>query len=448
LTFSSSPWIIPHTLQAGRLQEVDIMRERKKVVLAYSGGLDTSVILKWLVEKGYEVICFVGNVGQRDDFNAVNDKALKTGASKVFVHDLRREFVTDFIFPALWGNAIYESRYLLGTSLARPLIARAQMEVAAQECARYVSHGATGKGNDQVRFELTFYALDPSIKIISPWKDSDFLGQFKGRSDMIAYAEKHGIPVKAQRSKPYSEDENLMHISHEAGILEDPGFIAPDEVYSLTTSPKAAPDRETTVEIEFRNGLPIRVRNLDDKHEECDPLALFEYLNRLGCENGIGRMDMVENRFVGIKSRGIYETPGATILWTAHRDLEAIAMDKEVMRLRDMLTPKFSEVIYNGFWYSPEMDFLFAAFAKSQEAIDGTVTMKLYKGNAYAVARHSPTSLYNQDLSSMEVEGGFDQTDSRGFININAQRLKAHNLVLHKERPFDWRRGILRQNDR
>jgi argininosuccinate synthase len=425
--------------------EGDIMSEQKKVVLAYSGGLDTSVILKWLVEKGYEVICFVGNVGQREDFEAVKEKAIKTGASKVFVADLRHEFVTDFIFPALWGNAIYESRYLLGTSLARPLIARAQMEVAAQEGARYVSHGATGKGNDQVRFELTFYALDPSIKVIAPWKDPEFLGQFKGRSDMIAYAEKYGIPVKAQRSKPYSEDENLMHISHEAGILEDPGFIAPDEVYSLTSSPKAAPDKETTIEIEFKDGLPVCVRNLVDKHEVREPLALFEYLNKLGCENGIGRMDMVENRFVGIKSRGIYETPGATILWAAHRDLEAIAMDKEVMRLRDTLVPKFSEVIYNGFWYSPEMDFLLAAFAKSQEALDGTVTLQLYKGNAYVVARTSPTSLYNQDLSSMEVEGGFDQTDSRGFINISAQRLKAHHLVLQQKSPFEWRRTLLRQ---
>ncbi|RCK78520.1 MAG: Argininosuccinate synthase [Candidatus Ozemobacter sibiricus] len=424
------------------------MGDQQKLVLAYSGGLDTSVILKWLAEKGFEVICFVGNVGQRDDFAAVKEKALATGASKVHVRDLRREFVTDFIFPALWGNAIYESRYLLGTALARPLLARAQMEVAAEEGARYVAHGATGKGNDQVRFELTYYALDPAIKVIAPWKDPEFLATFKGRSDMIAYAEKHGIPVKAQRSKPYSEDENLMHISHEAGILEDPAYIAPEEVYSLTVSPRAAPDRETRIEIEFRDGLPVRVRNLEDGHEERDPLHLFEYLNKLGSENGIGRVDMVENRFVGIKSRGIYETPGATILWAAHRDLEAIAMDKEVMRLRDTLAPKFAEVIYNGFWFSPEMDFLLAAFAKSQEAIDGAVTLSLYKGNAMVVARKSPTSLYNQDLSSMEVEGGFDQTDSRGFINIHAQRLKAHHLVLKQERPFDWRRGILRRTGR
>lgn len=421
------------------------MKEKKqqKVVLAYSGGLDTSVILKWLAEKGFDVICFVGNVGQREDFSAVEEKAMKTGASKVHVCDLRAEFVTDFIFPALWGNAIYESRYLLGTSLSRPLLAKAQMEVAAKEGARFVAHGATGKGNDQVRFELTYYSLDPSIKVIAPWKDPEFLAQFKGRSDMIAFAEKHGIPIKAQRSKPYSEDENLMHISHEAGILEDPNFVAPEDVYSLTRSPKSAPDKETSILIEFKDGIPVLVRNLEDGREERDPLKLFEFLNRLGCENGIGRVDMVENRFVGIKSRGIYETPGGTILWAAHRDLEAICMDKEVMRLRDMLAPKFSEVIYNGFWYSPEMDFLLAAFAKSQEAIDGSVTLKLYKGNVNVVARQGITSLYNKDLSSMEVEGGFDQTDSRGFININAQRLKAHHLVLKKDRPFDWRNGIL-----
>lgn len=419
------------------------MKDTRKVVLAYSGGLDTSVILKWLVEKGHEVICFVGDVGQRDDFEAVRQKALKTGAAKVHVSDLKRELVTDFIFPALWGNAIYEGRYLLGTSLARPVIAREQIAVAHAEGAGLVSHGATGKGNDQVRFELTFYALDPSIKVYAPWKDPEFLAAFKGRSDMINYAQKHGIPVKAQISKPYSEDENLMHISHEAGILEDPGFAAPDEVYSLTASPKSAPDKVTEIELHFKDGLPIRVVNKNDGTEKSEPLELFMYLNKLGCENGIGRIDMVENRFVGIKSRGVYETPGATILWAAHRDLECIAMDKEVMRLRDMLSPKFSELIYNGFWYSPEMDFLLAAFVKSQEAIDGIVSMQLYKGNAYVTARKSPTSLYNQDLSSMEVEGGFDQSDSRGFININALRLKAHNLVLRSDTPYEWRKKLV-----
>ncbi|MDD2715796.1 MAG: argininosuccinate synthase [Candidatus Wallbacteria bacterium] len=418
------------------------MDNGKKVVLAYSGGLDTSVILKWLVEKGFEVICFVADVGQREDFDAVRDKAVKTGASKVRILDLKKEFVTDFIFPALWGNAIYEGRYLLGTSLARPLIGKYMTETARNEGAGYISHGATGKGNDQVRFELTCFALDPKIKVIAPWKDPEFLSAFNGRSDLIAYAEKHGIQVKAQISKPYSEDENLMHISHEAGILEDPGFPAPENVYSLTESPRNAPDCETRIEIQFRDGNPVLLKNLEDGTEKQDPLALFCCLNELGARNGVGRLDMVENRFVGIKSRGVYETPGGTILWAAHRDLECIAMDKEVMRLRDMLSPKFSELIYNGFWFSPEMDFLLAAFSKCQEAIDGIVTVSLYKGNAYVTSRKSPTSLYNQDLSSMEVEGGFDQTDSRGFININALRLKAHNLVLRSTDPYGWRKTL------
>lgn len=414
----------------------------KKVVLAYSGGLDTSVILKWLVKKGYDVICFVADVGQRDDFEAVKAKAMSTGASSVHVCNLQREFVTDFIFPALWGHAVYEGRYLLGTALARPLIAREQIRIALKEGAGYVAHGATGKGNDQVRFELTYYALEPSIKVISPWKDKEFLSQFKGRSDMIEYARENGIPVKAQIKKPYSEDENLMHISHEAGILENPAHPADEEVYSLTCSPENAPDKPTIIELIFRNGIPIKLIDQTNSTEISDPLDLFKYLNKVGGENGIGRVDMVENRFVGIKSRGVYETPGATILWTAHQDLEAIAMDKEVMRLREMLSPKFAEIIYNGFWFSPEMDFLLAAFYKGQEAIDGRVTIKLYKGSAYVIARESPTSLYSEELSSMEVEGGFDQVDSRGFININALRLKAHKLVLGRTAPYSWRDKI------
>lgn len=413
---------------------------KKKVVLAYSGGLDTSVILKWLINKGYDVICFVGNVGQQDDFKAVERKALKTGASKVYVKDLREEFVTDFIFPALRGNALYEGRYLLGTSLARPLLAKAQIEVAEEEKAQYVAHGATGKGNDQVRFELTYYALHPDIKVIPPWKDPEFLSEFKGRGDLLAYARKWKIPVKASRKKPYSEDENLMHLSHEAGILEDPLFRPPESLFSITASLKKTPDTETIVEVEFRNGNPVRVKNCHDGTTKSRPLDLFVYLNELGSLNGVGRVDMVENRFIGIKSRGVYETPGATILWTAHRDLEGLAMDKEVMHLRDMLTPRFSELIYNGFWFSPEMDFLMTAFNKSQEAVDGRVILSLYKGNVQVIGRESPTSLYDQKLSSMEVEGGFDATDSRGFININAIRLKAHHLVLHKRKPYEWRR--------
>ena len=412
---------------------------KKKVILAYSGGLDTSVILKWLINKNYNVICFIGDVGQKEDFKAAKKKALKLGASKVYIEDLREEFVTDFIFRALRGNTIYEGEYLLGTALARPLLAKRQIEIATKEKAQYVSHGATGKGNDQVRFELTYYALNPEINIIAPWKDPEFLNDFKGRNDLLNYAKKWGIPVKASRKKSYSEDENLMHISHEAGILEDPLFRPPENVFSMTTSPQKAPNKETIIEIYFENGNPVKVVNKSDGTVKINPLKLFMYLNELGGKNGIGRVDIVENRFIGIKSRGIYENPGATILWKAHRDLEGIAMDKEVMHLRDMLIPKFSELIYNGFWFSPEMDFIISSFNKSQEAIDGKVILSLYKGNASVIGRESPTSLYDQELSSMEVEGGFDATDSIGFININAIRLKAHNLVLKKRKPYSWR---------
>ncbi|MFH1431818.1 MAG: argininosuccinate synthase, partial [archaeon] len=354
------------------------------------------------------------------------------GATKVYVVDLKQEFVTGFIYPALQGNALYEGRYLLGTSLARPLLGKAQLQIAEKENAGYVAHGATGKGNDQVRFELTYYSLNPKIKVISPWKDREFLKEFKGRNDMLDYAEKYGIPVTASKKKPYSEDENLMHISHEAGILEDPNHAPTEDVFSRTRSPKSAPDKETSIEIHFKDGIPKKVINLDDGTTKTNPLELFMYLNALGSENAIGRVDMVENRFVGIKSRGIYETPGATILWKAKQDLEGIAMDREVMRLRDMLSPKFSEIIYNGFWYSPEMDFIMNAIRKSQEYIDGIVTLSLYKGNVIIKGRSSPTSLYNQDISSMDMAGGFDQTDSLGFIKINATRLIAHRNIIDK----------------
>ena len=411
----------------------------KKVILAYSGGLDTSVILKWLVNKGYDVICYVANVGQREDFAAIEQKAFKTGASKVYIEDLRREFVNDYIFAALRGNAIYEGRYLLGTSLARPLIAERQVEIAQMEKTHYYAHGATGKGNDQVRFEFAYYALDTEAIVISPWKDPEFLAEFKGRSDLIRYAEKWNIPVKASLTKSYSEDENLMHISHEAGVLEDPSFRPPENVFSWTVSPQDAPDNETILEIEFKDGYPIKVTNLNNGVVKEDSLELFYYLNEIGSQNGVGRVDMVENRFVGIKSRGVYETPGATILWAAHRDLEGIAMDKEVMHLRDMLSPKFAELIYNGFWFSPEMDFLMNAFEKSQEKIDGSVTVSIYKGNVTPIGRRSPISLYDQALSSMDIAGGFNANDSLGFIRVNALRLKAHKIVLKKKKPYNWR---------
>ena len=411
------------------------MSNEKRVVLAYSGGLDTSVILKWLVEEDYEVICYCADVGQQDDFEAVTRTAMATGAKKVHVVDLRREFVEDYVFPAIRANAIYEGRYLLGTALARPLIAKAQLEIAHKEKAQYLAHGATGKGNDQVRFELSCYALDPDIKIISPWKDAKFLAKFKGRPDMLAYAKEKEIPVKASLDKPYSEDANLMHVSHEAGILEDPGFICPNDVYSFSCSPQEAPDKETFLEIHFKDGTPVEVRNTTDKNNiviHNSPYELFTYLCEVGGQNGVGRIDIVENRFVGIKSRGVYETPAGTILYAAHTDLEAIAMDREVMRLRNMLSPKVAELIYNGFWFSPEMDFLMAAIEKSQEYIDGVVKLSLYKGNVTILSRESPSSLYDKELSSMDIEGGFDQRDSRGFININAIRLKAHRAIVQK----------------
>ncbi|MBN2350893.1 MAG: argininosuccinate synthase [Bacteroidales bacterium] len=406
---------------------------KEKVILAYSGGLDTSVILKWLIDKGYEVIAYVADVGQDDNFSEVREKALKIGASKVYIEDLKEEFVTDYIFPAIKANAIYENRYLLGTALARPLIAKRHIEIARKENAIYVSHGATGKGNDQVRFELSFYALNPKIKVLAPWKMQEFLDEFKGRTDMLNYVKEKNIPVKATLSKPFSEDDNLLHISHEAGILEDPAFTPDKDIYTKMKLPQDAPDKETKIEIYFKDGVPIKIVNKKENITKTKPLELFQYANQIGGENGIGLLDMVENRFVGIKSRGVYETPGGTILYAAHRDIEGIAMDREVMKLRDMLSPKFSELVYNGFWFSPEMDFLSAAINKSQELIDGVVYLTLYKGNIFVDGRESPSSLYNKELSSMDIEGGFDQKDSAGFIKINAIRLMAHHAILKQQ---------------
>lgn len=404
---------------------------KEKVVLAYSGGLDTSVILKWLIGKNYEVIAFIADVGQTEDFDECRKKALLLGASKVIIADLKEEFVEEYVFKAIKANAVYEDRYLLGTALARPLIAKKQIEVAIEEEASAVAHGATGKGNDQVRFELTYYALKPDIKVIAPWKDREFLAAFKGRTDLLNYAAANNIPVKASLAKPYSEDDNLMHISHEAGVLEDPMFPANKTMLSKMVMPQDAPDAETRIMIQFRNGLPVKLVNKDDGTIKEKPYELFVYLNKLAGENGVGLLDMVENRFVGIKSRGVYETPGATVLFNAHRDIEGIAMDREVMRLRNMLTPEFANLIYNGFWFSPEMDFLMAAIDKSQELITGNIHICLYKGNVLIEGRESPSSLYNKDLSSMDIEGGFDQTDSKGFIKINAIRLMAHRAIVN-----------------
>ena len=410
------------------------MKSKKKIVLAYSGGLDTSIILKWLQENyDAEVVCYTADVGQEIDRKKIITNAKKFGVKNIIIKDLKDIFVKDYVYPMIRGHAIYEGVYLLGTSIARPLIAKDQIRVVKKFKAYAVSHGATGKGNDQVRFELAYYALNPKIKIIAPWKMQEFLNEFKGRTDLINYAEKHGIPISATLKKPYSEDDNLMHISHEAGILEDPNKAASKEIFSKIVSPLDAPDEETIIEIEFKDGLPIKVTNKNNNEVVEEPLKLFTYLNELGGKNGIGIVDMVENRFVGLKSRGVYETPGATILWKAHRDIEGIAMDKEVMHLKDSLTPKFSELIYNGFWFCPEMDFMMASFNQSQKLIDGVVTLSLYKGNVMPIARTSPSSLYDQELGSMDIEGGFDQTDSAGFIKINALRLKAHNVILDKK---------------
>ena len=399
--------------------------KKEKVVLAYSGGLDTSVILKWLSNKGFEVIAYVANVGQNEDFKAIEEKAYLTGASKVYIEDLRDELVKDYVFPALKANTIYEGTYMLGTSLARPIIAKRHIEIAKKEGTKYVAHGATGKGNDQVRFEFGYYMNMPDVKIISPWKDPEFLSQFEGRSDMLAYAEKYSIPVKASLKKPYSEDANLIHISHEAGILEDPSSRCPSDVFSLTVDPKDAPNEETVIAIEFKDGLPVSIKNENDNTVVTGPLAMIEYLNKVGHDNAIGRVDMVENRFVGIKSRGVYETPGCEILWKAHHNLEGLCMDKEAMHLRDMLSPKYAELIYNGYWGAPEFNMLTSLFDTSQKNVTGTAKVALYKGNVINAGISSPCSLYNQDLGSMDKAGGYHPVDCKGFINICAIRLMA-----------------------
>ncbi|MAE52211.1 MAG: argininosuccinate synthase [Micavibrio sp.] len=403
-----------------------------KIVLAYSGGLDTSIILKWFIEEGYEVIAYIADVGQEEDFESAKEKAEKIGASKVYIEDLREEFVRDYIYPAFKSQAVYEGRYLLGTAIARPIIAKRQIEIAEKEGAEYVGHGATGKGNDQVRFELSYYALKPDVTVLAPWKMDSFLNRFKGRSDMLNYADQHGIPVTATRKKPYSEDDNLLHISHEAGILEDPGAVCEEDVYSRTSTMKDWPDEPELIELSFKDGIPVKVVNKSNGTEKTGALDIFMYLNELGTRHGIGRLDMVENRFVGIKSRGVYETPGGAILHNAHRDLEGLTMDRETMRLRDMLSTEVARLIYNGFWFSPEFEALMAFMDKAQEMIDGTVTVQLFKGCAYPVARTSPVALYDPQQSSMDEEGGYDQKDAEGFIKINAVRLRNHALITKK----------------
>jgi argininosuccinate synthase len=400
------------------------MSDIRKIVLAYSGGLDTSVILKWLAEEyDAEIIAYVADVGQGEELDEVREKALATGASKVYIEDLKEEFVRDFVFTAIKAGSVYEGEYLLGTSLARPLIAKRQIEIAHEENAFAVSHGSTGKGNDQVRFELTYYALDPEIKVIAPWREWN-LGS---RSSLIEYAENHGIPVPVTQKKPYSCDRNLLHISYEGGILEDPWSEAPEDMFEMTVSPESAPDEATYIDIEFENGTPVKV-----DRKELSPAELLGALNKIGGANGVGRVDLVENRFVGMKSRGVYETPGGTILHQAHRTLESLTMDREVMHLRDTLMPKISELIYYGFWYSPEMEMLKAAVEQSQKNVTGEVKLKIYKGNVIVAGRRSPYSLYQEDLATFEEDSIYDQSDATGFIKLNALRLSVRKLLEKK----------------
>ena len=389
----------------------------RKIVLAYSGGLDTSVMLRWLKEQyGCEVICYCADVGQGQELEGLEAKALATGASKLYVEDLREEFVRDYVWTAVKANAVYEGVYLLGTSLARPVIAKRQIEIAQREGADAVAHGATGKGNDQVRFELTYYALEPGIKVIAPWRE----WSFQGRSDLIAYAKEHNIPVSATHEKPYSTDANLMHISYEGGILEDPWAGPPEEIFQLTRSPENAQSEAETIEISFAQGEPVAING-----EKLNPVSLLERLNRIGGEHGIGRVDLVENRFVGMKSRGVYETPGVTILQTAHRALESITLDREVMHLRDSLSVKFAESIYYGFWFAPEFELLRKMVDETQVNVTGDVRLKLYKGNAIVQGRRSPKSLYDEKVATFEADTVYNQRDAEGFIKLNALRLRS-----------------------
>ena len=395
---------------------------KEKVLLAYSGGLDTSVILKWLTLKGYDVVAYVANVGQDADWDGIKEKAQKSGATEVIVDDLREEFVKDFVFPAVSFNALYEGRYYLGTSLARPVIAKGMVEAAKKTGCSYFAHGATGKGNDQVRFELTAAALAPELEVIAPWRDEEFFSVIKGRKEAIEFAAKYNIPVKATASKPWSSDDNALHISFEAGILEDPAACPPDDMFEYSKSPKDAPDKATVIELEFEKGVAVKLNG-----EKLTPYNMLMALNKLGGENGIGRVDMVESRYVGMKSRGVYETPGAAIIMAAHRDLEGLTLDGAVLNLKETLMPRFATLVYNGYWFSHEMDCMRALLDKSQEYVTGKVKVELYKGNVTCIGRSSDYSLYNMAIASMEDDGGaYNQSDATGFIKLHSLPLKMH----------------------
>lgn len=395
---------------------------RDKIVLAYSGGLDTSVILKWLQLKGYDVVAYVADLGQIDDVAPIKEKALNSGAVDFHCLDLKEEFVKDYVYTSIKFNALYEGRYLLGTSLARPLIAKGMVEVAQKTGAKFLAHGATGKGNDQVRFELAAAALDPSLTTIVPWRIPEFFNKIKGRQEAMDFAQKHGIPVKATKSQPWSSDDNLMHISFEAGVLEDPANRPPKEMFEYSVDPKDAPDQAEVIELEFEKGEAVKLNG-----KTLSPANMLVELNKLGGKHGIGRVDMVESRYVGMKSRGVYETPGGTILMAAHRDLEALTLDGSVINLKETLMPRFASLVYNGYWFSSEMECLKALLEKSQEYVTGTVRLELYKGNVICIGRESKYSMYNMMVVSMDDDkGAYDQTDAVGFIKLHALPLKAH----------------------
>ena len=402
---------------------------KEKVVLAYSGGLDTSVIVHWLASQGYDVIALCLDLGQKvENLDEIRQKGLKAGAVDVLIEDVRKEFVEDYVFRAIEWNAVYEGTYLLGTSLARPLISKKQIEAAERFGASTVSHGATGKGNDQVRFELGYYALNPDIKIIAPWKVPEFYQRYPGRTQLIEYAQQNGIPVKATAEQPWSTDENLMHISFESGMLEDPWQEPKEEMFELSQSPKNAPDQEQILTIDFEEGLPVRLDG-----QELEPVELLTELNEIGGRHGIGRVDLVESRFVGMKSRGVYETPGGTILNIAHRAMESLTLDRGVIHLKDSLMPRFSQLVYNGFWFSPEMEILLEMGRSTQKRVSGTVRLKLYRGNCMVTGRKSDNSLYDEDIATMEAdEGNYDPRDSNGFIRLNALPLRIHRRLTSK----------------